>query len=453
MNPVDTLIDRSQPPAPDRLRSFAFPEFHQARLDNGLQILAAGSSRVPLMSLQILVPAGAQYEPMGTPGLASLHGGLLDEGTTDQSSLNIAHRVEGLGGTLSSGAGWNMAFAELGLLSRHFFSGLELLAEVIRSPDFPPAEIERLRLERQVDLLRRKDMPGALAQKHFATAVYDGTIYGRSLIGTEESLPRIDRESLRQFYRHHVGPAGSTVIAVGDLDPEATIARVTEAFGDWRGAPLALPPSIEPPVLQGTEVHIVDRPGSAQTQLQLGHSSIPRSHPGFPQTTLLNTILGGKFTSRINLNLREKHGFTYGASSTFVRRQGPGPFVIRAAVATDVAGAAVEQLLFELRRIRRQPVGREELEETRDYLIGVFPYTLQTIGDLARRLEALAVFDLPLDFYDSYPAVLADIDRDALLAAAREHLRPDQMVIVAVGTADELRPQLEGFGPVTVHQP
>ncbi len=210
---------------------------------------------------------------------------------------------------------------------------------------------------------------------------------------------------------------------------------------------------IEPPPIERTEVHVVDRPGSAQVQLQLGHASLPRNHPYFPRMLLLNAIFGGKFTSRINLNLREKHGFTYGAHSFFARRCGPGPFAVTAAVATDVAGAAVEQLLLEMRRIREQPVERDELTETQDYLVGVFPYTLQTIGDLAKRLEAIAVFDLPLDYYDSYPAVLYDIGREDLLEAAREHLHPDRLVIVAVGPAEDLRPQLEGFGPVTVHQP
>ena len=210
---------------------------------------------------------------------------------------------------------------------------------------------------------------------------------------------------------------------------------------------------IEPPVIERTEVHIVDRPESAQTQLQLGHASLPRNHPDFPRMLLLNAIFGGKFTSRINLNLREKHGFTYGAQSFFARRRGPGPFAASAAVATDVAGAAVEQLLLEMRKIREQPVDDDELRETQDYLVGVFPYTLQTIGDLARRLETLAVFDLPLDYYESYPALLYDLSREDLLEAAREHLHPDRLVIVAVGPAEELSPQLEGFGPVTVHQP
>ncbi len=450
----DSDFDRSRPPAPGKPGTFEFPGFLQRRLDNGLQILAARSPRVPLSSLQILVPAGGQHNTLEMPGLANLHGALLDEGTEHRGSLEIAGLIEGLGGSAGSGAGWNMAYVEVVTLAQHLDSGRELLAEMVREPGFPQREIDRLRHQLETEVLRRKGSPSSLAGRFFAAAVYDGTIYGQPLIGTEESLTRFDREGLVSFYQRHVGPAGSTVIAVGDLEPEAEIARLEAVFGDWR--PLTSRPQepvIAPPAIERTEVHVVDRPGAAQIQLQLGHASLPRAHPDFPKMLLLNAIFGGKFTSRINLNLREKHGFTYGAHSFFARRRGPGPFTVTAAVATDVAGAAVEQVLIEMHRIREQPVTDEELTETQDYMVGVFPYTLQTIEDLANRLEAIAIFDLPLDYYDTYPALLYDLSHDDLLAAAREHLHPDRLAIVAVGPAETLVPQLEGFGPVTVHRP
>ncbi len=453
MSTAQPTVDRSRPPLPGPIGSFDFPAFSSVRLANGLWVLVARMPRVPLVSLQALIPAGGQFDAHDLPGLASLHGSLLDEGTASKTSLEIAGLAENLGGSLNSGAGWNMAYVEVGLLSRHQAAGLEMLAEMIRSPAFPPEEIERARQQRQAEILRRKGHPASLAERYFAAAVYRGTVYGNPLVGTEESLERIDRDSLLAFWRRHVVPEGSALIAVGDIDPEDTIALIERELGTWpRDAPPA-PQTIEPATIEHTEVHIVDRPGSTQTQLQLGHASVPRNHPDFPQMTLLNAIFGGKFTSRINLNLREKHGFTYGAQSQFARRRGPGPFNVRAAVASDVAGAAVEQLLIEMRRIRRQPISRQELEETRDYLIGVFPYTLQTISDLAKRLEAIAIFDLPEDYYDIFPANLAKVSEDQILDAARQYFDPDHLVIVAVGSAEELTPQLETFGPVHVHQP
>ena len=453
MKAARPVHDRSRPPVPGRPATFAFPAFRHARLGNGLRILAARSSRVPLASLQILMPAGGQVNALGEPGLASLHGSLLDEGTAQRSALDIARRIEGLGGSVASGAGWNAAYVEVVTLAQHLDSGRELLAEMVREPALPGSEIDRLKQETRAEILRREGDPSALSARFFARAVYRGTVYGEPLIGTRESLERFDRDSLVSFNTRHVGPGGATVVAVGDFDPEAEVARIEGAFADWRPSPPPPPPVIEPREIKRTEIHVVDRPAAAQVQLRLGHACAPRNHPDFPGLLLINTAFGGKFTSRINLNLREKHGFTYGAHSSFARRLGPGPFAVTAAVATDVAGAAVEQLLLEIRRVVEQPLEPDELRETQDYLVGVFPYTLQTIDDLARRLEVIAVFDLPLDYYDRYPAVLYELDRDVLLETARRHLRPDRAVIVAVGPGEALVPQLEGFGPVTVHQP
>ncbi len=443
-------VDRSQPPPPGELRPFRFPPFTAAELDNGLRVLTARAPRVPLVSLEMLAPAGGQLDPPELPGLASFHGALLDEGTARHTALEIAADIEKLGGSLGSGAGWNMAFVETGHLAEHLPAGLALLAEIVRSPDFPAGEIDRLRQQRQAEILRRLGQPASLADDALAAAIYGGTVYGQPLLGTEASLERMGREDFRAFYRRHVHPNGSTVIGVGDLDPDDLTARVERAFGDWPRGPEPVASVIEPTSLAGNEVHVVDRPEAAQTQLVLGHVGVPRKHPDYHALMLLNTIFGGKFTSRINLNLRERHGFTYGAQSYFTRRRGPGPFVVKAAVATDVVGTAVRELLSELRRIREEPVSHEDLLETQDYLVGVFPYTLQTIGDLVRRLEALAVYGLADTYYEEFPQVLRQLSRDDVLAAARRHLRPEHLAIVAVGPEKDLRPQLEELGPVKV---
>jgi zinc protease len=196
----------------------------------------------------------------------------------------------------------------------------------------------------------------------------------------------------------------------------------------------------------------MDRPGAAQTELRLGHVGVPRTHPDWFPVNVLNMLLGGKFTSRINLNLRERHSYTYGANSRFSSRLGPGPFVVDTAVATESTGAAVREVLGELRRIREEPVEPDELSETLSYMIGVYPYTLQTMGDVAKRLEILSVYGLPDDYYDTYVDRLAAVTREDLLAAAQQHLHPDHIAIVAVGPADVLVPQLEGLGEVTVRR-
>lgn len=447
-------MDRSAPPPPGVVRPFHFPPFLRTRLPNGLTVFAARLAGVPLVSLELVVPAGGQHDPEGKGGLATLTASVIDEGTERRSALEIAASLERLGGYVTTGADWDVGYLAAGLLVRHLRSGLELLAEIATAPTFPEPEIERLRRQRLAEILRRGQDPSALADDRLAQVIYRGTVYAGSLLGDEKSVPALDRDSMLEFYRGHYGLAGSTLIAVGDSDPEELLREAESLLGrrGENGAPPE-PPQIRPEPLPGITVHIVDRPGAAQTELRLGHPGVSRTHPDYVPLMVMNTLLGGKFTSRINLNLRERHGYTYGATSRFVPRQGPGPFVVGAAVATESTGAAAREALSELRRIRESLVEPGELEETVSYLSGVFPYTVQTIGDLAKRLETLAVYGLPDDYFDSYLQRLAEVTREDILDVARRHLDPERMAIVAVGPAEALERQFGGMGPATVWSP
>lgn len=442
-------LDRSAPPAPGRSRPFHFPPFLRQTLANGLEVLAARLPGVPLVSLELVTPAGGQLDPRGREGLAALTAGVIDEGTERRSSLEIAAHVERLGGYFVAGIDWDEGFIATGLLAEHLPAGLDLLTEVATEPTFPEEEIERLRKQRLTEIVRRRQDPGLLAEDHLASVIYRGTVYDHPPAGLPESLAALTRDDLVGFYRSYYTLAGSRIIAVGDLDPE-------ELLRDVEGRFAALPPGppetpvIVPSPLAGVEVHIVDRPGGAQTELRIGHAGVPRTNPDYIPLIVLNTLLGGKFTSRINLNLRERHGYTYGASSRFTPRLGPGPFVVDAAVATESAGAAAAETLGELRRIREELVEPRELEETLSYVGGVFPYTFQTTSDLAKRLETLAVYGLPNDYFERYLERLPTITREDLLTVARRHLHPDRIAVVAVGPAETLVPQLEPLGPVTV---
>lgn len=446
-------LDRTQPPAAGAIRPFRFPQFLHTRLTNGLEVYTIRHGDVPLVSLELVVPAGGQFDPPARSGLATLTASLIDEGTRGGSALEIAARVERLGGYLMSAADWDVAQLSVGVLSANLRAGLELLAETATSPTFPPEELERLRRQRLAELMRRRHDPSILADERFSAEVFRGTVYGRSLLGDEVSVAALERGDVVAHYERHYTLRGAALIAVGDLDAEALPALAEEVFGST--APLAPPepPEIRPQPLAGVTVHVVDRPGAAQTEVRLGHVGVPRRHPDFSPLVVLNTLLGGSFTSRINLNLRERHGYTYGAASRFVGRQGPGPFIISAAVATEVAGAATREVLGELERLRNEPVSAAELEGICNYLIGVFPYTVQTIDDVARRLEVLAVYGLPDDYFQTYLEQVRAVTADEVLALARRHLQSDRLAIVAVGPAETLEPQLAGLGPVTVWSP
>jgi zinc protease len=447
-------FDRSVPPPPREIRPFQFPPFLRTRLPNGLAVIAARLPNLPLVSLELIAPAGAQYDTAERSGIATLTSSVIDEGTALRSSLEVAATAERLGGYFTTGADWDVGYLTTGLLSSHRREGLDLLAEVLTAPTFPVEEIDRLRRQRISEILRRRQDPSALADERFHREVFRGTAYAEPLQGTEESLSRLDRDALLDFYRTHYGFAGSVLIAVGDFDPEELL-RETEAVFGAASSPgsVTARPEIHPTPPRGVSVHLVDRPGAAQTELRLGHVGVPRTDPDYVPLLVLNTLLGGKFTSRINLNLRERHGYTYGASSRFSTRQGPGPFTVNAAVETSAAAASAREVLHELRRVREALVEPEEVEETVGYIVGVFPYSLQTVGDVGRRLETLAVFDLPDDYYTHYLRKIAAVTREEIQEVALRHLDPERIVVVAVGPAEILEPQFEGVGPVTVWSP
>ncbi len=399
----------------------------------------------------MVAPAGGQYDPPGRSGLATLTASLVDEGTVQRSAMEIATHAERLGGYFATGADWDVGYLSTGLLAQHRAAGFELLADVLAHPTFPEEELERLKRQRLTEILRRTHDPSALADDRLYSVLYEGTVYAHPLIGEEEDVTALDRGMIEAFYESHYGLAGAALIAVGNFDPEELLREAEAALGTvGPPSPPAAPPEIRPPSRTGISVHVVDRAGSAQTELRIGHPGISRRHPDYIPLLALNALLGGKFTSRINLNLRERHGYTYGASSRFSARMGPGPFTVSAAVATESAGAAAREVLFELRRIREALVEPEELEETRSYLIGVFPYTVQTIGDLAKRLETLAVYDLPDDYFTYHLERVASLTREELLDVARRHLDPERVAVVAVGPAADLEPQLADLGPVSV---
>jgi zinc protease len=446
-------LDRSGPPTAGTVRSFHFPPFRRLQLDNGTTVVLARMPRLPLIRLDLLATAGAQFEPPDSSGLATFTAGLLDEGTRRFSATEIARQMEQLGGSLTCSAGWNVASTSISLLAEHLEKGLELLCEVTLEPTFPISEIDRLRQQRLADLMQQRNETRYLADRYFVRMIYGEGIYGRPLNGTPQSLEALSREKIEAFYQQCYGPAGRTLMAVGDLDTDTLLAAIEARLGAATGQPSPVQPTLTGRDLAGIEVHIVDRPGAAQTELRVGHIGVPRRHPDYTSLEVMNAILGGKFTSRINLNLRERRGYTYGVHSRYHGRLGPGPFQIATAVGTEVAGAASSEILMELRRIREAPVTREELDDTRSYLHGIFVNHLQTIDDLTSRLSTLSIYDLPDDYFESYLQEVEATTQDEVLRVAQEHLHPDHLVLIAVGPAADLVPQLEPLGTVQVWDP
>ncbi len=399
-----------------------------------------------MVHLRLLTDSGGQHAPENLPGLPSFTSALMDEGTTKRTGPDLAAEIERLGGYLGTGAGWDAAVIEAEVLAKDFATGLELVAEVAREASFPEPEVNRVRRQLLAEIVRRRADPSSVASEHFEGSLYGSAVYGRPLIGTEESLEAMNRASAVEFFSHHVGPAGATLVAVGDIQSDRLATAAEAVFSGWtgvatdetpRGAPLDLAPQ------KRLRVEIVDRPGAAQTAIRVGHRGIERGHPRWVQASVLNCLLGGKFTSRLNLNLRETHGFTYGVRSGFGKRLGRAPFVISTALANEHVGAALDEIFRELERLREEVANDAEVADTRDYMIGSFPYSVETLRGLAGRLSDLAIYGLPDDYFARYPEVLAAVSGADLLETARELLAPDRALVVCVGPDRELRPQLE----------
>ncbi len=450
MSPTPSL-DRSQPPIAGPAHAFHFPPFERRPLPGGGELLVAPWTSGPLVQLEIFLPAGAQFDPPELRGLASLTGGLLDEGTARRSGAEIAHEIGQRGSTVVTSAGWTFAYVATSLLRQHFDYAVELLTELITEPTFPQADFERALGRRKASLQQERKDAGSLAERYFYKSVYGSSPYGSMLQGDAECAERLRHQDVLDFYQRQYRGIGCNVIAIGDIDADALEANLVERLALTPATQaLHLPVDIlHPEPLAATRVVIIDRPGS-QTDVRLGHAMVERTHPQFPQLQVMNSILGGKFSSRINLNLRERHGYTYNAYTYITGRSGPGPFRMTSAIQTSAVGHAVSEVLGELRRLQNEPATPAELDNARNYLRGSFVRQTQTQNDLVARLALLTNFELPSDYFETYLAALDTTTLDDVQRLAQTWLQPDHLAIVAAGPADELVPQLQEFGDVEV---
>lgn len=418
--------------------SFRPPPLHRLRTAGGLKIVLSEYHVVPLAHLYCAFDAGAEREPRGLEGLASIVMPLLKEGTGRRSAAQITEEVESLGADVLTYVNWDCGSLTVELLSRDLDFGVELLLDLITSPTFPDASVERLR-RRHLDLLKRQAyQPAEVADLWFARAVYGEHTYGRALLGSHSSLNAIERGHLVDFHRSHLTPRNAVLVGIGSFDAEALVRRFEDAVPAEAFTTSPAPPTCPPPAAPTVRVHVVNLRGAAQTELRVGHVGVRQGHPDLARLHLLCRIL----TRRLNLCLRERLGYTYYARSRFVTRRGPGPFVTSAAVKSERVGAAVWEIRREVERLRQEPVTNAELEGARSHAAGEFVRSLQSSHEMALRLRHLALHDLPADYFQSHLTGLYEAAPEDLMELARRHLLPDRMTVIAVGDAEELRPQL-----------
>ena len=443
-------------PGPGEPRPYRFPSFETRILSNGLRVMVARVPAYPVVTTLAVVEAGATRDPRDYEGMAQLVTRGLSEGTRNMNALELTTRLEMLGTTLDTGADWDSAIVQLTALSSRVEDALAVLAEVLRYPAFPEHELERLRAERRADLAQLRTEPRGLSDVFFSRLLYQpSSRFARLAGGDERSIERITRDEVVNYHATYYRPDSTALMLVGDIDVDTAVRIASAHFGDWSGK---APPVTEPPAAQRhatAQVHLVHKADAPQSEVRVGHVAIPRFHPDYFPVVVMNAILGGLFSSRLNLNLREQHAYTYGAHSAFDWRRAASPFEISTAVETAVTADALREIVAEFTRIREAPVTEAELSLAVSYLVGVFPIRFETTAEVAGGLANVEIFRLPSNYFDTYRERVAAVTADDVLRVARTHLDPARLQVVVVGDADAIREPVAalGLGPITVYDP
>lgn len=440
---------RSLPP-----RSYRFPGFERRRLDNGMQLIVAPARKLPLATVSVVTDAGAVADAPGREGIAQLTAELLLEGTANDTGALLAEKFERLGAAVDAETDWDVSVVSLTALHEHLERAIRLLGDVLRVPSFPLREVERLKAERRAELLRLRTEPRGLADDMFARVLYSGASrFSRPVGGTETSVAAITQADVRRFYEDRYRAAGVTLVVAGDIEADEAERLARAAFDDWSGSAPAPVATLDTAARTDRAIHIVSKPDAQQTELRVGHIGLPRGHPDYYAAVVMNAVLGGLFSSRINLNLREAHGYTYGAYSRLEWRRQAGPFLVSTAVQTEVTARAAREVITEIDRIRSSEIADDELSLATSYLDGLFPIRYETTDSIAGALVNLTTFGLPDDFHDHYRERVRATTTGDVLRAAQTHLRPQALQMLVVGDASKVRGQLEAleFGPATLY--
>ena len=442
-------------PTPGPAREYHFPALTRTRLANGITVIVARVPKLPLVSVATVIDCTALADPHGKEGLAELTAQSLREGARARNGIHLALDLEKLGTSLETGADWDSTVASMTVLKANLDRAFGIFAETLTSPAFREADIERLKAERLAERMQLLDEPRGLAEESFSRFLYSSDArYAAPMSGSTRSVKAITRDDVVELYRAHYSPSATTMILSGDITTDEAVKLVESALGSWQGEQTRRVIHADRILRSTRAIEIVAKRDAAQSELRIGHLGVPRTHPDYFSIVVMNAVLGGLFSSRINLNLREQHGYTYGASSYFDWRRQSGPFVISTAVQSEVTAAAISETLKEIDSMRKEEIGHDELTLATSYLEGVFPIRYETTSAIAGALANLVTFGLPENYFDTYRSNVAAVTTQKVLAAAKEHVHPDELQIVVVGNPDVIRDPIEslGFGPLTVRE-
>jgi zinc protease len=441
---------RNEMPKPAAARPLQLATPVSETLPNGLTLILNERRGLPIVAANLVLRTGSDANPLDKPGLANFTAAMLDEGTSTRNALQIADQVAQLGASLGISSSMDATTLAVRSLSKNFSATVDLLADVTLRPSFPAEEIERQRASRLAALVQQRDNPNQVAAQVTASALYGPKHpYGYSEIGTEAALKGASRADMESFWKQNFVPNNAALVVAGDISMNELKALAEKAFGGWqRGTPAQ--PALGTPGTTPARVVIVDKPGSPQTQLRVASIGAPRSSPDFRPMQVMNLALGGLFSSRINMNLREEHGYTYGANSQFSFRRAAGPFQIASGVRTDVTAAAVDEIFKEVRGMVDKPVSAEELQKAKDSLANSLPGAFESSANAVNNFSNVFIYNLGLDYYTRYAEQVNAVTTEQALAVSKKYLVPANMVVIAVGDRAKIEPELRKLNLGTV---
>lgn len=446
--------NRSKPPAAGPAPALNLPAIDKLKLSNGLPVWIVEMHEVPVVQVSLVLSTGSADDPPGKYGVASLAMAMLTEGAGSRSALEIADAVDFLGADLDASSGIDSSAVRLHVPAARLAAALPIMADVAQRPTFPADELERQRDDRLTDLLQARDDPPTIAALAFARVLYGPEHrFGTATVGTGTTIAAFTAEDLRAFYRSAIRPDNATLLVVGDVTRSTAVPLLESAFGAWKAdgsapAHRTLPAA---PERAAREVYIVDKPGAPQSQIRIGSVAVARSTPDYFPIQVMNTILGGSFSSRLNLNLREEHGYTYGAGSGFDMRAAPGPFAATAGVQTDKTSESLTEFFKELDKIS-QTVPADELARAKNYVALRFPGGFETTADISRRLEELLVYKLPDDYFAKYVQNIQAVSAADVRRVARKYIQTGRFAVVVAGDRATIEPGIKALNLGPIHE-
>ncbi|NUQ81095.1 MAG: insulinase family protein [Bacteroidetes bacterium] len=445
-------IDRQRVPEPGPSADFRFPDWKEYTLKNGLTVVLLTDPTFPHVSFRIMMSTGGNHDD-GLPGLTSVVADLLSRGTSALTASEVAEKTEFMGGRLSSGSQWDSSWIGITALSTYSADALKLLADSVMDPGFRQEDIDFLVEQRKNQFLMNMDSTSWLAGYAMSLALFPKHLYEFPVSGTTWSLEKINRHRILEHYQNRFQATGSLLIAIGDFDPETLLPGIEKHFSHWK--PHALEPETLPvlPLINKRKIWVVDKPDAVQSSIRIAHHGISKSNPDLPAVMVMNTILGGYFGSRLNLNLREDKGFTYGVRSAFSERRYPGFFTVVTDVRTEVTGESVHEIIREMARLQREPVDTPTLDNVKNYMTGRFPSDFETNDQIAQAIMEIRLYNLNASYFSSLRNQIAKITREQVLDAARKYLNPQKASIIVAGNAADVTGQISSWGQVQVIDP